>query len=152
MIQVDQQTKRKTMEKLKIYGVKDNSGDYNELTKKQELIATVFVDEDKKVVVETKDPKVKKDLLEAIYAEENVDKEGKPVFSIRGGAPTKKLKEIEEEERKKKIFKVWATYVRPGDPDFLAGLYDGIQRINPIENGWKKLGDYYVWSHDIIEE
>ena len=150
MNKTEQQTKTKTMEKLKIYGVKDNSGDYNELTKRQEHIATVFVDESIKVVVEAVDQKVKEDLSEAIYAEENVDKEGKPVFSIRGGAPTKELKKIEEEERKKKIFSFWETYVRPGDPDFLDGLFYGIEQTQPTEGGWKKLGDYYVWSHEIV--
>jgi len=137
------------MEKLKIYGVKDNSGDYNELTKKQEHIATVFVDENKKIVVEAEDPKIKKDLLDAIYDPDAPDEP--PVFTIRGGAPTEELRRKEEEERKKGIFKVWATYVRPGDPDFLKGLFYGV-KDRKRKDGWTKFGDYYIWGHDIVEE
>jgi len=114
-------------------------------------IATVYVDKDKKVVVETEDPKIKEDLLNAIFAEGNVDKDGRPVFRIKSGPPTEELKRKEEEERKRGKFSYWVSYVRPGDPDFLTGLYYGVKETIR-EGGWSKLGDYYVWDHDIVEE
>lgn len=134
------------MEKLRIYGVKDTTGGYDELTKRQEHIATVFVDKDKKIVVEAKDPKVKEDLIEAIYWR---GKDEVPAFMLRGGPPTEELR---EKERKEGTKSMWVTGVKPGDPDFLVGLFYGVERTQPTEGGWKKLGDYYVWSHDIVEE
>lgn len=141
MNKTEQQAQRRTMEKLKIYGLRD----LEDKDSQKIHIATVYVNKDKEVVVEAKDSKVKEDLLKAIYAEGNVHRDGYPVFFVSGPAPTEELRKKEEEDRKKgKIWGPWITYARPGDPDFLVGLYFGVEDT--------LVGDYYIWDYEIIEE
>jgi len=132
--------KRKTMRKLKFYGIKDT----REEEKDSRHIATVYVDENKKVIVESEDPKVKEDLLKAIYDPDAPDEP--TVFIIRGGAPTEELRKQEEEERKQGKYKTWMSAQRPGDPDFLEALCDEVRSLS------KKYGDYYLFYFDIVEE
>ena len=122
-----------TGEKLEFFGRK--------LSDRQH-IATVYVDENKKVIVEAEDPKVKEDLLNAIYDPDAPDEP--PTFILKGPAPTEELRKKEREEGKESL---WATGVKPGDPEFLEGLYYGIRA-----GSRRKFGDYYVYWHDIVEE
>jgi len=123
-------------EKIEFYGRKLFSSQH---------IATIYVDEDKKVIIEAKDPKVKKDLFNAIYWR---GKDEEPVFILRTIGPF----EEEEKDQKEGVSRTWMKAQRPGDPDFLEALWEGIQRRQLTEKGLRKLGEYYLWDFKIIEE
>lgn len=66
---INLETERKTMKKLKLYGKKEEG-------ESLKLIAAIYVDKDKKVMVEAEDPKVKEDLEREIT--EATGEEGVP--------------------------------------------------------------------------
>lgn len=117
-------------ERLEFYGRK--------LSNRQH-IATVYVDKEKKIIVEAEDPKVKEDLLKAIYWR---GREEVPVFIIHTSGPP----EEQEKDRKEGVSRLWAKAQRPGDPDFLEALCEKALSLS------KKYGDYYLFYFRIVEE
>ena len=88
--------------------------------------------------MEAEDPRVKEDLLKAIYDPEAPDE--LPVFIIRVPGPP----EEEEKDRKEGVSRTWAKAQRPGDPEFLEAL--GTELFG------EKYGDYYISWFDIVKE
>ena len=108
--------------------------------KDKKHVATVYVDKDKKVVIEADEPKINEDLLNEIYDPEAPNEP--PVFILRVPGP----QEEEEKDIREGTRRSWATAQRPGDPKFLEALGDH------LPTGKKKYGDYYIFWRDIIEE
>jgi len=101
------------MKKLILYGIKNGQ--------RKENLATIYVDEKKKVIVETDDPQVKKGLLDAIYDPDAPNEP--PVFILRTSGP----KEAQEEDKELGRHSTWAKSQRPGDPQFLEAMWDWVK-------------------------
>jgi len=155
-----------TMKKLKLYGKKEGGP--------KEFVATVYVDNDKKVVVEAEDIRAKRDLMGKIFnrpfplkvsrgpttpEEKELAEELKEFWEkarkLKGDEDARKeLKKehrliIQKGENLRKNLKEELIVVPkwPGDLDFLVALRD-----NFVFWGGKKFGDYKIVGREIVEE